>query len=274
MLAALLVACEAVDPARFVLVSSFAVYQPFPLGTLSEDTPDGDRDNAYVATKLALEQLVLARTQAGRIRGAVIQPAIVYGPRGGVWTDMVADQLASGDVILPIDELVDSLLRAAVRPGAVGERFIITGPGPLRWTEFYRRFAAEIGAQPPLLLPSSKIREELACTARPAPAARLRAMGQRVWHSGRLRRMLAIGRPAPLPVRIARSLLGGLASALGLDARLRHLPPRPILELFQSTAVATSRKAERLIGYRPQVSFDTGMRQTGAYLRGRRAAGP
>jgi nucleoside-diphosphate-sugar epimerase len=47
------------------------------------------------------------------------------------------------------------------------------------------------------------------------------------------------------------------------------LPDKAILQLYQSTAIASCRKAEHAIGYHPRVSFEEGMRLTGEYLRQR-----
>ena len=276
ILRSLLAACTADAPRRFVLTSSFSVYQPFPDGTLTEATADGDRENAYVDVKLTLEDMVLAATRAGRLNGTVIQPAIVYGPRGGGWTRLAAERLRTGEVVLPddgaglcnpvhVDDVVDAMLLAAVCPGAVGERFIATGPEAVTWAEYHGRLAREIGAPPPVLVPAATILAALAAAeAAPAPSAPKRLV-RRLLRSGRVRRLTGL-----LP--LLRRLLAPLGRWAGLPERERHWPERPILELYRGKATASWHKAEQAIGFAPRVSFDEGMRQTGAWLRGEAGA--
>jgi len=272
ILRSLLEGCTGAAPRRFILTSSFSVYQPFPDGILTEQTGDGDRANAYVDVKLMLEDMVLAATREGRLVGTVIQPAIVYGPKGGGWTQLAAERLRTGDVVLPddgaglcnpvhVDDVVDAMLLAAVHPGAVGERFIVTGPEAVSWAEFHGRLAEEIGAPPPVLCPTETILAELAA-AESAPAlARPKRLVRRVLRAGRVRRLFE-----RLPVLHALAL--PLARWAGLPPRERHLPERPILELYRARATASWHKAEQAIGFRPRMGFDRGMRQTGAWLRG------
>src|SRR5262249_23423674 len=83
----LIEACASRSVHRWVYVSSCAVYEPFPDGPLTEETPDGDRSNVYVDTKLSLERMIF---EAVRNRGAaatIVQPAIVYGPFCSPWTN-------------------------------------------------------------------------------------------------------------------------------------------------------------------------------------------
>jgi nucleoside-diphosphate-sugar epimerase len=68
-------------------------------------------------------------------------------------------------------------------------------------------------------------------------------------------------------VRTFRGSLDAAARSAGLTGRERYLPDKPILQLYQSMAIASSRKAEQAIGYLPRVSFEEGMRRTGEYLR-------
>lgn len=268
ILRSLMAACTAASPRRFVLVSSFSVYQPFPDGLLTEQAADGDRTNPYVDVKLTLEQMVLEATRAGRLSGTVIQPAIVYGPRGGVWTSHAAQRLRTGEVVLPdegeglcnpvhVDDLVDSMLLAAVRPDAVGERFIITGPDTVTWATFHSELAREIGAPAPVLAPARTIIADLAA---PPPRGAKRVV-RRVLRAGRVRRLLerfpALRAPASLLARMA-----------GLPPRERYLPEQAILQLYLAKATASTRKAERALGYRGRIPFAAGMRETGAWLRG------
>jgi nucleoside-diphosphate-sugar epimerase len=178
----------------------------------------------------------------------------------------VANRLRTGDVVLPdsgsgccnavyVDDVVDSLCLAATSPQAIGERFIISGPQPVTWAQFYRKLAQEISAEPPVFSPAADILEEASTRASadrwPHP------MLKRIWRSRRVQRMFG------------GNLRHALARSAGLAGRERHLPDKAILQLYQSTAIASCRKAEHAIGYRPRVSFEEGMQLTGKYLRQR-----
>src|ERR1700733_10440584 len=51
-------ACATHSVKRLVHVSTFSVYDPFPDGPLTEESPDGDRASVYVETKLDLEKII------------------------------------------------------------------------------------------------------------------------------------------------------------------------------------------------------------------------
>jgi nucleoside-diphosphate-sugar epimerase len=262
----LLSACTLGTLRRFVHVSSFSVYQPFPEGLLSEQAADGDRSNDYVHIKLELEKTIFDAVGSQGLPATVLQPAIVYGPHGGVWTQLVANRLRTGDVVLPdsgsgccnavyVDDVVDSLCLAAISPHAIGERFIISGPQPVTWAQFYRKLAQEISAEPPVFSPAADILEEASTRASADRWPHL--MLKRIWRSRRVQRLLG------------ENLRHALARSAGLAGRERHLPDKGILQLYQSTAIASCRKAEHAIDYRPRVSFEEGMQLTGKYLRQR-----
>lgn len=62
-----------------------------------------------------------------------------------------------------------------------------------------------------------------------------------------------------------KTLLATLARELGRGPRARHLPPRPG-DIRHS--LADIRLARRLLGYRPKVDFETGLRRTVEWYRG------
>ena len=151
-------ACVTHSVRRLIYVSSCAVYEPFPDGPLTEESPDGDRSNVYVDTKLEMERMVLEASRKRGVPGTIVQPAIVYGPFCSPWTNTPAERLIFGDVILPdqgeglcnavyIDDVVDSLIAAAVSPAAIGERFLISGPQPVTWAVFFSEIARALGTK-------------------------------------------------------------------------------------------------------------------------------
>lgn len=97
---------------------------------------------AYAASKLATEHLALAYHREGRMGTVVIRPFNVYGPRQvgeGAIHDMIVAALGGQQVTLYgegtqirswcyVDDFVDAVTAAAVRPNAPGEIFNIGNP--------------------------------------------------------------------------------------------------------------------------------------------------
>jgi nucleoside-diphosphate-sugar epimerase len=90
---------------------------------------------------------------AGRgLAVVVIQPTVIYGPHGPRWTVSALERLAREPGLLPsgaghgicnavyVDDVVSALLLAAAVPGAAGGRFIVSGPAPVSWGDFYDRY--------------------------------------------------------------------------------------------------------------------------------------
>ncbi len=270
--------CIAHGAQRLVHVSTFSVYDPYPDGALHEGTPDGDRSQEYTRTKLELEKDLLDAVRGRGLRGTILQPTIVYGPFSKPWTINPAEQLMLDTLVLPdrgegvcnalfVDDLVDALLLAATRPDAVGERFIVSGPDAVTWSEFYETFARAVGAKGPEYWPRNVIEK--------------RKSGLR----NKLR--VAVSDPKKV-VRIARRV-PGLRQALDLSWRtlpggLRaaaenrfnpksrpvgqlHVPDLKQLRFLAAKPAVDSGKARRLIGYHPRFDFQSGMAPTARYLQ-------
>src|ERR1019366_1063929 len=248
-------ACAAHSVRRLVDVSKFAVYEPFPDGPLTEESPDGDRSNTYVDTKLDLERMIFEAAQNRGVAATIIQPSIVYGPFCWPWTNTPAEMLIFGDVILPdlgeglcnavyIDDLVDGLILAAVSPAAVGERFIISGPQPVTWADFFTEIALALGTKPPKFWPHERIADANHGAIRNIRLAvsnpkRLIKMVVR-WK--RVRQVLQAGldaMPGPLRMLMTNYYFGPGRHRVGET----FLPSRQALALYSSKAIASSEKA-------------------------------
>jgi nucleoside-diphosphate-sugar epimerase/predicted dehydrogenase len=262
---------------RLVHVSTFAVYEPFPDGPLSEETRDGDRSMVYVDRKLKLEELAFELGARARLPVAVIQPSIVYGPFCNFWTKDVADMLISGRVVLPlpgdglcnavfVDDLTEGLALAGLRAAAAGERFILSGPGAITWREFYEAFARALGADPPLYWPPRRIASSnngLISTLRRTAADPRHAIRKLVrWNSAR--EILQRGVDS-MPELVRRRIMSIYFSTERRIGSL-HIPDPASLARLSSKAVLDSGKARRLLGYRPRIEFAEGMSLTARYL--------
>lgn len=271
-------ACVAHSVRRLIYVSSCAVYEPFPNGPLTEESPDGDRSNVYIDTKLEMERLIFEASRNRGLPGTIVQPAIVYGPFCSPWTNTPAERLLFGDVILPdlgeglcnavyIDDVVDSLILAAVSPAAIGERFLISGPEPVTWAAFFTEIAYALGAKPPKFWPYHRIAEaslgtfQNFLTAALDPKRLIRTVAR--WNPVRHVLQASLdAMPDPLRMRIMRYYSGSGKRR----ARQIFLPSREALVLYRAKAVVSTAKAQSRIGYKSQFDFQRGMTLTGRYL--------
>jgi len=251
---------------RVVHTSTFSIHEPFGDGVIDADTPPGPGAYDYPEAKIAVEAVIREAISEQGLPAVVIRPSIVYGPFGGYWTDRPARNLQRGRVILPnegqglcnavfIDDLVDALILSAINDEAVGEAFLISGPAPVTWKEFYEAIENHIGVK--TLRLESAAPQDVGRTNRPAP-----------------------GRSAARTVRrTARRIASQAAKRLTSDQkrRLRHLlrrtgllrPGTTVSDDYDYSARPQCRidKAQEILGYRPRFDFESGMAVTGSYLR-------
>jgi nucleoside-diphosphate-sugar epimerase len=271
-------ACLKHSVRRLVYVSTFAVYEPFPDGSLSEATRDGDRANTYVDNKLALERMIFDAVRDHGLRATIVQPSIVYGPFCRPWTNTPAENLIYGEVVLPdsgdglcnavyIGDLVDGMLLAARSEKADGERFILSGPKPVTWATFFDRIAKALGTNRPVYWPYDRIVQ--------AHQAKANGVWRTISSPKQLVRAIVRWKPArqiirdlvdTLPDRLRLNVLRVYSASRAARTRETYVPGLQLLTLYRSKAYANSDKARTKLGYRPQFDFDRGMALTAPYL--------
>ena len=275
-------ACASHAVKRLVHVSTFSVYEPFPVGPLTEESPNGDRGSEYVDTKLELEEIIFAAVRDRHLAAAIVQPTIVYGPYCVPWTDSPAENLIYGEVILQdgeegicnavyVDDLVDGLILAAISPAAVGERFLMSGPMPITWATFHTGIARVLGTKPPQFWSSERIKKQKEQTEQASrmsvgdrlkmlasPKRLLKAIAG--WKPAR--KMLAAGydiAPSSIQKRMASQLGSGRNRTRG-----GIFLPQP---MYSWKTTVGSEKAQSKLAYQPRFDFERGMETTGRYLR-------
>ena len=262
---------------RLVHVSSFVVYDVPPAGELTEETVASPATSGYAHTKKELERILLKATREEHVPATIVQPTIVYGPHCKPWTITPADMLVNGTVVLPdagegacnavfVDDVVDAMILAARAPGAVGQRFLISGE-PVTWSAFYEGIAREVGVKGPTYLPTAQIehandRVRLIVQKLTTPRLLLRMLAGRGPVKRGLERALKL-LPGPLKTRAHRELFGPLVQL----RRYVHMPDLDRLGLFRGTSTIRSGKARAVIGYQPRVDLAAGLAATGRYLR-------
>lgn len=267
-------ACTKHGIQHFVHVSSIVVYDDWPVGNISEESSFGQPGTEYKNTKVAIENALQRSSEKGLLHSSILQPTIVYGPFSWLWTDYVVEKLLSGTVVLPakgegicnavyIDDVVDALVLAVMHPGRSGEKYIISGPTPPTWREFFERYNQYLGK-------GSIQYIDVAALA-----------GERSGLAGKMKNILANPlqlanrKPVRLILNMIQKLLGdrgieGLKSLIKALKKSRgpivYYPDAGELELYCATGVCRIEKAKRLLGYVPKMDFKTGFELTAEYL--------
>ncbi len=230
-------AAQAAGIPRIVYCSSVGVYgYDFRYRPVDEAHPYGQNLSFYHKSKRLAEEIVFA----SRLPIVTVRPGWIYGPNddaGGV-TQMLV-KLSRGrfafvgkgtNRIHPvyIDDVVDGIL-AAGRSDQYGQAFLLLGPHALTFNEYVAAMCRALGvAEPGLRVPYAIGR--LSCFfLEPMWLAKNSIIGKQF-----------LGDKPPM----TRDTLGGISADRVYDIS----------------------KAERLLGHRPQVPVDEGLRRTVAWL--------
>lgn len=275
---------------RVVHLSTLSAYGLPPDGELTEDSPhQAPKSHLYGYTKLRGEQVGFAKAAELKLDFRVVQPTVVYGPGAPSWTQNPLRMLKAGRVILVnggdgicnavyVDDLVQGILCAATADAGQGERFLLSGPVPATWREFYGAYERMLGRESTTSLPLEEV--------------------LRLWHEQQkrsgtkaqvvslLRDPVVFKRLATLPfVSKAKSMASrpmiDAAKGLLLGSRGPRRPetaPRrreaPLQLVAESDAIFQARKtrvsiakAQRMLGYAPVFDLAAGMERTEAWVK-------
>jgi nucleoside-diphosphate-sugar epimerase len=160
-------AAHDVGTGRFVHFSSVRVFSDrhYPDGA-DETWPLRADGNPYVDTKVASEQVVLQAHAADEIVATIIRPGDVYGPGSRPWTILPIAAIKAGTFALPamgkgiftpvyVDNLIDAVLLAAIKPQGAGQVFTISDGQTLTTREFFGFYYRMLGRKGPVVLPTS-----------------------------------------------------------------------------------------------------------------------
>ena len=277
---------------RVVHVSTVSVYGQAADGELSEDHERRYTGDVHGDSKLDGEKLALRYAREEGLSVSVIQPTVVYGPCAPSWTIHPLSQLKSGDMILVnggsglcnavyVDDVVTGLILAAVRESAVGEAFLISGPEPLLWRDFFSAYERMLGVKSTV---DMSVEEALAYYKRIQKPRGTVAQILSALRKPKVRKAILRLPAVAAPYRLAWSVLpdalwnalrqrvlsNGSSPGAGdrpTEARAVHpLSPTMIRFLAAKTRVCTD-KAERMLGYRASFDLDRGMKLTEAWVK-------
>lgn len=277
---AALAAAEAVSQAalknnvsRLVHVSTISVYGHTPDGDLTEKTPYRRTDDVYASSKLAAEECVLDCHRRHGLTVSVVQPTIVYGPFGWVWTVRPVQQLKSRRVVLVrdgtglcnavyVDDVVDGIYLAATRAEAVGEVFLLSGAAPVTWRKFHGAYENMLGIQSTVSMTEDEIRAEL---ARQQNAKGTVAQLRQAIHSPKVHKRL---RKLPIVARVTTEHFWEKLRQPVVEPSEKPLllPEKSELPLFAAKTRVRIDKAQKRLGYEPRFDLQRGMDLTAKWV--------
>jgi len=267
---------------RFVNVSTAAVYFGAPDGCVDERFPRRKWGWNYSDEKLAAEETVTQATAERGLQGSTFQVAGVYGPGGETFVVNPLRNMKRGTVVLPnqgegianltyVDDVVQALI-LGLKDEAIGETFIIKGPGTVTRMELYLRLTKMLERDAVKGMSTQDVKEAL--------------RGQRDWRAiGRLfpeaikalkasEGFVQTLRSTPL-MPLARKLAGPSsrrARRLALPGPItgtgHHnqanliFPPAILVDYLAARVEFSSEKAKTCLGYSPAVAFSEGMERT------------
>jgi predicted dehydrogenase/nucleoside-diphosphate-sugar epimerase len=275
---------------QVVHTSTVLVYGSAPDGALDERAPARpNRRDPYAWTKWRGEAAALATGARLGVPVAVVQPAAVYGPGAPSWTVRPIHAMKAGRLVLVdggagisnavyVDDVVAALLRAAISPGAGGDRLLVGGGDVVTWREFFGAYDALLGGGRLLALDATQIAQARRRRRRETGTlAQLRAL---VREEQRARRRLlalppvAAVRPlarALVPARLARAVRARLQppapAVSGATAAPLWLPDPDEERFYRARVRVDWSKAATLIGYRPRYDLAGGMERVAAWAR-------
>lgn len=225
-------AAAAANVKRVVHVSTIATYGYNRSGDITEDMPlQRARAEPYNITKIEAEAVVRAVGAERGVSYSIIRPAMIYGPRSGMWTARLF-RLARRPILpfvgrgdgsahpIYVDDVVDLCLVLATHPATDGEAFN--------------------------------------CAPDPAPTWR-DWLGRYQQMAGRKNNWLA------LPPALVMGLARGAAAIAPASSPIKDAPD--FIQSSQQTFTFKMDKARDLLGWQPQVDLDRGMAHSADWLR-------
>lgn len=275
---------------RLVFLSTLMVYGASDNRDLDETAPRRYSGSPYSDTKIDAEKLVFEYFGRG-LPVTVLQPTLVYGPYSPYGTVSILATLRSSKIILVnggegicnavyVDDVVSAALLAATRNEAAGEAFLISGPKPVTWREYYAGYerllnmsaTVSMSAQEAICYYKEKSRppgliHETLNLLRCDPAVK-----DRIANTREMRLVISAARRL-LPERLWRRMKGQDARPLGVSpfSASAIKPPAAwsptMIRFFAARTPVRIDKARRLLGYEPAFTLDRGMRLTEQWAR-------
>jgi nucleoside-diphosphate-sugar epimerase len=274
---------------RFVHISSVSAYGRPRDGGLDEKALQ-QRGDVYSNTKLKIERLLRGLHKSRGLPVTIVQPTVVYGPYGSTWTTRLLEQVRSSRIALPaggaglcnavyVDDVVTACILAAESNAAVGEAFLVSGPEPVTWREFYGAYEKMMGKEAVVELDEDTVSNEKRIQRRHSSlyAHLWRELSSRrdlrqdmlrrpplSWLVGATERL-----PAPAQARLKAyyQSLWERQSPSAPNLPPLYFPDAATRALYAARTRVCIAKAQKVLGYKPVFSFDRGMTLTREWAR-------
>jgi nucleoside-diphosphate-sugar epimerase len=273
---------------RFVHISSIAAYGEPCDGEVTEATPLRPIKNSYGDIKQRIELVLLDFHRTRGLPVSILQPTIVYGPYGYFFTIRLLEELRSTRIALPaggicnavyVDDVVSASILAVNRDAAVGEKFIISGPSPATWRQFYGAYEKMLNREGVVELDDMQIEIEARRQKKEKYSAQLRRTSAK--RPDLRRRLLNLPPQGWLIAGGRRILSNGLKAGIKqkCDTLLDFLWKPPVTDpslfvhqgfwhaLYAAKSHARIDKARNQLGYDPVFDLDEGMTLTAEWAR-------
>jgi nucleoside-diphosphate-sugar epimerase len=284
---------------RVVHLSSTAVfgYRPEP-DIATEAGAYRYSGDDYCDGKIDGEKEALRYHQEHGLPVTVLRPTIVYGPFS-FWCRDTVVAIRQGRMVLVdgakgvcnslyVDNLIEAMLLAAEREGAVGEVFHISDARPVTWRDFIEAHARVLGDSH-LPLPEMTAQEIAATWPRPTPLPSSLEQTLRLVRDPRTRQALrsipVIDRSVKVSKTIVKTVLPASTrrwlrqkllgkNVNGSSSTDAQPAPRPLLSREEVSMYSTFDKvvfridkARGVLGYDPEINFSEGMERTAAWIK-------
>lgn len=246
---------------RFIHLSTIAVYGTDPPEIVTEKTPVSYSTDEYGNSKIRTEAICLELLAQG-LPVVIIRPTIVFGPFSPIWTIGAIKRVLSGgwedtaDITglcnpVHIDDLVTGLFLCVENDAAVGQKFILSGPEPITWNDFFNAYKDVAGLE-----------RTSSCTCQQGFKTGGSLVGS--FLRGNVRLLRRVIEPQMIEVyewlKISRPKLAHKLSAL-LSGGIQENEK----EKYNQKTAYSIEKARNYLSYSPR-SFADGMENTAAWL--------
>jgi len=256
----LLEAALAARVRRVVHLSTVAVYGDAH-GEVTEDHPFASNGRMYGEAKAAGEEAARALAARG-LPVTILRPTLVHGPFGATFTVSYAQRLQARPWLVPasaaqgtcnlvyVDDVVGAAVAALDADTRPGEAFNINGPERPTWNEYFHALNDALELPPLVAAPPSQ--SHLVSTVMEP----VRSAARMLLHRFKPQ-IMAVYTRSELARRVMKAA----------EARVRNTPsPYEFSYLGRSVSYST-RKAERLLGYRPRFPMALALPLAAAWLR-------
>jgi nucleoside-diphosphate-sugar epimerase len=147
-------ASRSANTRRFVHLSSVAALGYEHEGCMDESFALRACGQPYRDTKIASEHLALNYHTSGKMDTCIIRPADVYGPGSRPWVVLPVEEMKKKKFMVPsegmfgpvyIDDLIEGIYLATIKPEASGQVFILSGFGEVTNLEYFGHLASMVG---------------------------------------------------------------------------------------------------------------------------------